>query len=72
MTDPNDGALEVPNKWIPSPRARAWLYGVATAVAAVLVAYGVTSPEQSGQWIMLVGAILGTAPNALALANTPK
>ena len=30
-------ATTTPNRWIPSPAARLWLYGIAVAVAALLV-----------------------------------
>lgn len=62
---------ETPNRWIPSRAARLWLYGVAVAAAAVLVAYGVITVEQGGVWLVLVGALLGVAP-AVAARNVPR
>lgn len=62
---------ETPNKWIPRPAIRAWLYGIAITVGALLVGYGVLTAEQSGLWLSLVGAIL-TGSNAVAAKNLPR
>lgn len=62
---------DTPNRWIPSRAARLWLYGVAVAAAALLVAYGVLTIEQSGVWLVLIGALLGVAP-AVAAGNVPR
>lgn len=72
MTDQTDGTLEVPNKFIPSPRFRAWLYGVVAAVLVVLVAVGVLAPDVSNPILAVVGAVLGIGTSTLALVNTPK
>lgn len=61
---------QTPNKWIPSPAVRAWLYGVCVALGALAVGYGIVTAEQGGLWLALAGAILGTG-NALAARNTP-
>ena len=62
---------QTPNRWIPSREARLWLYGVAVAVAAVLVGYGVVTIEQGGLWLALIGALLGVG-NAVAARNVPR
>lgn len=62
---------ETPNKWIPRPAVRAWLYGIAIAVGALLVGYGALTAEQGGLWLALVGAILG-GTNAVATKNLPR
>ena len=59
-----------PNRWIPSPAARRWLYGIAAALGALLVGYGIMTASESGLWLALAGAILGGV-DALAFANTP-
>lgn len=64
-------AQRTPNRWIPSPAARLWMYGVAVAVAALLIGYGILTIEQGGLWLAVVGAILGTG-NAVAARNVPR
>lgn len=59
------------NKIIPSPAARAWIYGVLVAGSLVAIGYGVITAEQGNLWLTLAGAVLGLS-NGLALANTPK
>ena len=62
---------ETPNRWIASKSARLWLYGVAVAVAALLVGYGILTVEHGGLWLSVVGALLGLG-NAVAGRNVPK
>lgn len=57
-----------PNRWIPRPEVRAWIYGIAVAGAALLVGYGVLTIEQGGLWLAVIGAVLGTS-NLLAARN---
>lgn len=64
-------ALDVPARFIPSPRLRAYLYGVLVAAGALLVFKGVMTAGELGLWLGLGGAVLGLG-NVLALANTPK
>lgn len=75
MTTPRTRAearpQRTPNRWIPSTAARLWLYGVAVAVAALLIGYGVMTIEQGGLWLALIGALLGTG-NAVAARNVPR
>lgn len=67
-----EGTLEVPNRWIPSPALRSWLYGVSIAVLALCGALEIVSPQLNGAITGVVAAVLGIANGSLALANTPK
>lgn len=61
-------ATVTPNRWVPRPEFRAWLYNIAIATVALLVAIGVvTSPELGDLILALVGAVL-----AVARANVPR
>lgn len=62
---------DTPNRWITSPAARQWLYGVLVALAAVGVAYGLITAEQSGLWLAVASAVLGLG-NVLAAGNVPR
>ncbi len=64
-------AQRTPNRWVPSPEVRLWMYGVAVAVAALLIGYGILTIEQGGLWLAVIGAILGTG-NAVAARNVPR
>jgi len=64
-------ANRTPNRWIPSPQARLWLYGVLVALSPVGVSYGLITVEQGGMWLVLASAVLGVS-NLLAARNTPK
>lgn len=64
-------ATTTPNKWVPSPEARVWIYGVLAAAAAVATGYGVLTAEQGGLWLSLGAAVLGVG-NLLAARNVPK
>ena len=56
-----------------SRQHRKYLYTVAVASMAVLVAYDVISGEQAPVWLALIAAITGITAPATALANlTPK
>jgi hypothetical protein len=70
-TEPKHAA-ETPNRIIPSPAARAWIYRIITALAAIAVIYGLVTPEQSTAWLEVAGAALGIISSGLALANTPR
>lgn len=41
-----------------TPAVRRWIYGVATAVLPVLVAYGVLDGERAPLWVAVAGAFL--------------
>ncbi|MGX9346392.1 phage holin [Microbacterium sp. KNMS] len=62
---------QTPNRWVPRPELRAWLYAIGIALAAMLVGYGVFSAEQGELWVALLGAILGVT-NAVAARNLPR
>ena len=64
-------ATQTPNKWVPSPGVRLWLYGVLATLAPVGVAYGVVTAEQGGMWLAVASAVLGVS-NLLAARNVPK
>ena len=61
-----------PNRWIPDPLIRRYIYGVVLAFIPILVGFGVISPEQVQLWLNLAAAVLGLGATALALPNTPK
>lgn len=63
---------ETPNRWVPRPEVRAWIYGILAAAGPVAVVYGLVTAEQVALWLGLGGAILGIPAGALAAANTPK
>ena len=75
MTEPVTRAqlrtTTTPNRWVPSPAVRLWLYGILTALAALGVGYGIVTAEQSGLWLALGSALLG-AGNLIAAGNTPR
>ena len=64
-------ATTTPNKWIPSPELRGWLYSILAALAAVGVGYGVITAEQGGLWLALGAAVLGVG-NLIAARNVPR
>lgn len=64
-------ATQTPNRWIPEPAVRSWLYGILVALAAVGVGYGIITAEQGGLWLSLAAATLGVGP-LIAGRNVPK
>ncbi|MDH6181805.1 hypothetical protein M2152_001987 [Microbacteriaceae bacterium SG_E_30_P1] len=60
-----------PNRLIPSPKVRSWLYGIAAAAAPILVIRGLVSADEAGLWIALAGAALGIT-GTLGAANVPR
>lgn len=46
--------------WL-TPEVRKWLYGVATAVMPLLVAYGVLESQQAPLWLALVASVAATS-----------
>ncbi|HEY9438274.1 MAG TPA: hypothetical protein VIS29_06425 [Streptomyces sp.] len=70
MTDAPQHATETPNKWVPSPAVRTYIYGILVVLAAIAVAYGFITAEQGGLWLSLGAAVLGLG-NLLAARNTP-
>ena len=63
-------AAETPNRFIPSPKARAYIYSVLVAAGPVVLFYGLLSAEEVAVWLGLGGTILSPA-GILARANTP-
>lgn len=49
---------------------RLYLYGIATAAVAALVAYGIIGAEQAPAILALIGAVLWAAGNITAIVNT--
>lgn len=60
-----------PDRFIPSPAVRRWLYGIAAAVVPALVLLDVVTGEEGAAWLAVAGAILGVPVLGLAAANTP-
>lgn len=65
-------ATDTPNRWVPRPEFRLWLYRVLAAAGPIAVFYGLATSEEVALWIGLGGVILATPAGALAAANTPK
>lgn len=65
-------AALTPNRLIPSPAVRRWLYGSAIAVLGVLGVFGLVTAEQTVAIGNAIGVLLAIAPISLALANTPS
>ena len=62
--------LDVPDRLLPSPRVRQWIYGVLAATGPVLTFYGVASGEEVGLWLGVAGvALFGVG--GLAAVNVP-
>lgn len=61
-----------PNRWIPSPEVRGYIYKVLAAAGPLLAAYGILEASDFSLWLALAGTILGAGGNILASANTPK
>lgn len=64
-------ATETPNRWIPRPELRLWLYGILVALAALGIGYGLITIEQGGLWLAVFSAVLGVGP-LLAGRNVPR
>lgn len=65
-------ATDTPNRWVPRPEFRLWLYRVLGAAGPIIVFYGLASSEEVALWLGLGATILGTPAASLAAANTPK
>ena len=50
-----------------TPAVRRWIYGVATAVLPILVAYGILDERRAPLWVALLGSLLVPA---MAFAHT--
>ena len=60
-----------PNRYIPSPKVRAYVYRVLVAAGPVVLLYGLLTAEEIAVWLGL-GATILSPGGALAAANTPK
>jgi hypothetical protein len=67
----SEHAAETPNRFITSPRVRAYIYSVGVAAGPLAIFYGLMTSEEVALWLGLGAAGLAL-PSALALANTPK
>lgn len=61
-----------PNKWIPSPKARIWVFRSIAAAGPLVVFYGLATSEEVALWLGLGATILGTPAASLASANVPR
>jgi hypothetical protein len=71
MTDVNGNPVVTPNKWIPTPAVRKYIYGVIAALGAVGLLYGIVTQDQLNVWLQVVSNLLLIGGPALALVNTP-
>lgn len=65
-------ATETPNRWIPRPEIRKYVYAVLAAVGPIVVFYGLATTEEVALWLGIGATILGTPTGALAAANVPR
>ena len=65
-------ATTTPNRWIPRPEIRRWIFRVVIAVGPIVVFYGLMTADEVALWIGLGGTILGTPAASLAEVNVPK
>lgn len=63
--------MEVPNKWIPKPELRRWLYGVLVGVGLLLVTLGVIDGTiwESIDRLLTYALMIGSG--GAAFVNTP-
>jgi len=61
-----------PNRWIPSPAVRKYLYAVLAAVGPLVVFYGLATAEEVALWLGIGATVLGTPTGTLAAVNTPR
>ncbi len=64
-------ASTTPNRLVPSPAVRQWIYNVFIAALAVAAGYGIISAESGGLWVTFAAAVL-ELPVVTARANVPK
>lgn len=67
-----DHAAETPNKWVPSPALRKYIYRVLAAFGPIAIAYGFISDTEFVLWLGFVETVLVTPVSVLAAANTPS
>ena len=61
-----------PNRWIPSPQVRRYIYRVLVALGPIALLYGLVTDAQLIVWLGLAETVLASPVGALALANTPR
>lgn len=61
-----------PNRWIPSPPVRLWIFRGIAAAGPLVVFYGLATSEEIALWLGLGATILGTPSATLASVNVPK
>lgn len=61
-----------PNRWIPSPAVRRWLFRSIAAAGPLVVFYGLATADEVALWIGLGATIFGTPPSTLASVNVPR
>lgn len=66
-----DHVAVTPNRWIPSPEVRKYIYRVLIALGPVALLYGLVTDAELVVWFGLAETVLGSPIGALALANTP-
>lgn len=67
-----DHVAVTPNRWIPRPEVRKYIYRVLVAVGPVALLYGLVTDAELIVWLGLAETILASPVGALALANTPS
>lgn len=65
-------ATETPNRWIPRPELRRYLYTILAAAGPIAVFYGLATAEEIVLWLGLGGTILGTPAGTVAAVNVPQ
>jgi hypothetical protein len=65
-------ATQTPNRWVPSPQARLWIFRTIAAAGPLVTFYGLASAEEVALWLGLGATILGTPAASLAAANVPR
>lgn len=63
---------KTPNKWVPSPKVRLWVFRSVAAAGPLVVFYGLATSEEVALWLGLGATILGTPAASLASANVPR
>lgn len=65
-------ATTTPNRWIPSPTFRLWLFRAIAAAGPLVTFYGLATAEEVALWLGLGATILGTPAASLAAVNVPR
>lgn len=65
-------ATQTPNRWVPSPAVRAWVYSIIAAAVPLLVLLGVFTVDVGAHVLNIAAALLAVSGLALAAGNTPR